>query len=116
MWLVGLLMAAVYAVVYWQQGVYATMGFQIYYILVSVYGFIQWKKDDEVVVGTSGNDGFEDRIAYRKLSGRVLLWSVLVYAAATAFMMLVLNRFTADPMPFADSSITQKIFERREML
>ena len=49
MWLVGLLMAAVYAVVYWQQGVYATMGFQIYYILVSVYGFIQWKKDDEVV-------------------------------------------------------------------
>ena len=115
MWLVGVLMAAVYAVVYWQQEVYATMGFQIYYLLVSVYGFIQWKRDESVAASESfrydnenetGAEKIEGNIVYRKLSGRVLLLSILVYAFATAFMMLVLNKFTADPMPFADSSIT----------
>ena len=45
MWIVGLGMALVYAIVYCQQGVYAYMCFQIYYILVSVYGFLQWGKD-----------------------------------------------------------------------
>ena len=98
MWLVGFLMAAVYAVVYFQQEVYASMGFQIYYVLVSIYGFLQWGKDK--VTETS------PQILYRKISLKVLLLSILVYAVSVSFMVLVLGRFTEDPMPFADSSIT----------
>ena len=139
MWLVGFLMAAVYAVVYFQQEVYASMGFQIYYVLVSIYGFLQWGKDklnggavpdgtsvsgvtsvgegDSVVAhaagGASGGEGLSrdsekvySQILYRRITLKVLMWSLLVYAVSVSFMVLVLGKFTEDPMPFADSSIT----------
>ena len=121
MWLVGFLMAAVYAVVYWQQEVYASMSFQIYYVLVSIYGFLQWGKD-KVAAGCSSagsegvgssddglsgrNDNVSTQILYRRMSLKVLLISVLIYAVSVSFMVLVLGNYTDDPMPFADSSIT----------
>lgn len=117
MWLVGFLMAAVYAVVYWQQEVYASMSFQIYYVLVSIYGFLQWGKDkvkasvaDEAIPGAENlnlsSETASLQIFYRKISLKVLLVSFLIYAAAVSFMVLVLGKYTDDPMPFADSSIT----------
>ena len=111
MWLVGFLMAAVYAVVYWQQEVYASMCFQIYYVLVSIYGFLQWGKDKlKAGAGEASLQGFTEsetsQIIYRKMPLKVLLLSVLIYAAVVSFMVLVLGKYTDDPMPFADSSIT----------
>ena len=133
MWLLGFLMAAVYAVVYWQQEVYASMSFQIYYVLVSIYGFLQWGKDKlnggavsgctsvaEVSSGVAhdaggalGGEGLSrdsekvsSQILYRRITLKVLMWSLLVYAVSVSFMVLVLGRYTEDPMPFADSSIT----------
>ena len=111
MWLVGFLMAAVYAVVYWQQEVYASMCFQIYYVLVSIYGFLQWGKDKlKAGAGEVSLQGVTEsetsQIIYRKMPLKVLLLSVLIYAAVVSFMVLVLGKYTDDPMPFADSSIT----------
>ena len=111
MWLVGFLMAAVYAVVYWQQEVYASMCFQIYYVLVSIYGFLQWGKDKlKAGAGEASLQGVTEsetsQIIYRKMPLKVLLLSVLIYAAVVSFMVLVLGKYTDDPMPFADSSIT----------
>lgn len=101
MWIVGLLMAAVYSLVYFQQGVYASMGFQIYYIMVSIYGFLQWRKDKYSTSDTSQNE-----ILYRKLPLKALLASGAIYLAATSFMVLVLGKITDDPMPWTDSSVT----------
>ena len=111
MWLVGFLMAAVYAVVYWQQEVYASMCFQIYYVLVSIYGFLQWGKDKlKAGAGEAPLQGVTEsetsQIIYRKMPFKVLLLSVLIDAAVVSFMVLVLGKYTDDPMPFADSSIT----------
>ena len=111
MWLVGFLMAAVYAVVYWQQEVYASMCFQIYYVLVSIYGFLQWGKDKLLAgAGEASLQGVPEsetsQIIYRKMPIKVMLFSVLIYAAMVSFMVLVLGKYTDDPMPFADSSIT----------
>ena len=111
MWLVGFLMAAVYAVVYWQQEVYASMCFQIYYVLVSIYGFLQWGKDKLLAgageVSLQGvTESNTSQIIYRKMPLKVMLLSVLIYATMVSFMVLVLGKYTDDPMPFADSSIT----------
>lgn len=111
MWLVGFLMAAVYAVVYWQQEVYASMCFQIYYVLVSIYGFLQWGKDKlKAGAGEASLQGVTEsetsQIIYRKMPLKVMLFSVLIYTAVVSFMVLVLGKYTDDPMPFADSSIT----------
>ena len=141
MWVVGLGMALVYAIVYCQQGVYAYMCFQIYYILVSVYGFLQWGKDrlinknaslapqapgttdaftapDNSTLGATDSnsalratDSYPDsqetsQITYSKVSLKVFLWSAIIYAASTAFMVYVLGSYTDDSMPWADSSVT----------
>ncbi|MBR4883116.1 MAG: nicotinamide mononucleotide transporter, partial [Bacteroidales bacterium] len=96
MWIIGLLMAAVYAVVYFQQGVYASMGFQVYYILVSIYGFFQWQRD---------KTGTKD-ILYRKIPLKILAGSALIYIAATYTMVMVLGKTTDDPVPWIDASVT----------
>lgn len=101
MWIVGLLMAAVYAVVYFQQAVYASMGFQLYYIAMSIYGFVQWKRDNSLTSGVSINE-----IVYRKLPLKVFVGSIVIYLAATLFLVMVLGKTTDDPMPWVDSSIT----------
>lgn len=159
MWVVGLGMALVYAIVYCQQGIYAYMCFQIYYILVSVYGFLQWGKDrlihknaslapqasgtiDSSTVPDNSTLGATDsnsalraianssalcatanssdlcatasssasqetsQITYRKVSLKVFIWSAIIYAASTAFMVYVLGSYTDDSMPWADSSVT----------
>ena len=109
MWIVGFLMAAVYSIVYFQQGVYASMGFQIYYILVSIYGFLQWKKDSSVEQNSENSSQrtvVTNEILYRKLPLKIFLASTVIYIAATSFMVLVLGNITDDPMPWTDSSIT----------
>ena len=42
LWIVGAIMPAVYAVVYFEAGLYADGGIQIYYILAAVYGWWAW--------------------------------------------------------------------------
>ena len=119
MWVVGFLMAVVYAVVYWQQEVYASMAFQVYYVVVSVYGFVLWGRDKILgrrLPAASGSDAGDpgraeensdsvQQIIYRRLSLKVFVWSMVVLVAATAFMVYVLGRYTSDPMPLADSLI-----------
>lgn len=111
MWAVGFIMALVYAVIYFQQGVYASMAFQIYYVLVSIYGFVLWGKDkmqgkEKTKLEEKDHTPQQSGIYYRRIPVKVLAASLGIYAAATAFMVLVLSRLTEDPMPFADSSIT----------
>ena len=141
MWVVGLGMALVYAIVYCQQGIYAYMCFQIYYILVSIYGFLQWGKDrlihknaslapqasgttdsstapdnstlgatdsDSALCATASSSASQEisQITYRRVSLKVFIWSAIIYAASTAFMVYVLGSYTDDSMPWADSSVT----------
>ena len=42
-WLAGMLMPAISLVVYWQSGLYADFGINVYYLLVAVYGLYLWR-------------------------------------------------------------------------
>lgn len=42
LWIAGLIMPAIYTVVYYQAGLYADFGLNIYYLLASFYGIYQW--------------------------------------------------------------------------
>lgn len=44
LWLACIVMPAVYLVVYYQAGLYADFGINVYYLLASVYGWIAWSK------------------------------------------------------------------------
>ena len=43
LWLVGLVMPVVHGTLYFQTGLYADFGMNVYYFLASVYGWLVWR-------------------------------------------------------------------------
>ena len=46
LWIFGFLCSALYVIVFFQSGFYADMSLQFYYLVVSVFGWINWRKKD----------------------------------------------------------------------
>lgn len=98
LWPLGFLASAVYTIVYWQTGFYADMVLQVYYLIVSLYGWYHW-------VFESGNDKGDALpvTRVRKKQGAVLLGVSLLLFVLIAF---VLNRFTDSDVPIGDALTT----------
>ena len=48
MWVVGLLTSAIYIYVFGSRGFYAMAGLNVYYVLISIYGFWKWTKAPDI--------------------------------------------------------------------
>lgn len=44
MWFFGIVSSAIMGIVFFQSGFYADMGLMLYYVIISIYGWIHWKK------------------------------------------------------------------------
>ena len=104
MWIVGFLTSLVYVFVFLHAKIYADMGLQIYYVLISIYGFYQWTRKKDAS-STSENSSAEV-IEYSHLNIRLFFGIstslVLVYLA----LWYVLNHFTDSPIPAGDAFTT----------
>ena len=47
MWVVGILMSLCYMVVFGVEGLYASMGLYVYYLGMSLYGWVQWGRQQQ---------------------------------------------------------------------
>jgi nicotinamide mononucleotide transporter len=83
MWVVGLLTASACAFSFAVQHVWASMGLNIYYLVMSVVGLIQWRKDGQQVG--------EGEIHLAALPKKVLLLSILLLAVGIGVMTPVLK-------------------------
>lgn len=83
MWVVGLLTASACAFSFAVQHVWASMGLNIYYLVMSVVGLIQWKK--------AGAQVGEGEIHLAVIPRKVLLISLALLVAGIAVMTLVLS-------------------------
>ena len=43
LWIAGIIMPAIYIFIYYDAGLYADFGINIYYLLIALYGWIVWK-------------------------------------------------------------------------
>ncbi len=53
LWVLGFLTSSFYLIIFFKSQLYADMGLQFYYIIVSIYGWFHWlgkRKDDKVIV------------------------------------------------------------------
>lgn len=96
LWLTGIVMPAIYTVVFYQSGLYADFGIQVYYIVAALYGFLFWKfgkKQDKPlpIVHTSVRQG-------------VILFLITVLVFIPIY--LILTKFTDSTVPFFDSATT----------
>ena len=96
LWLTGIIMPAIYTVVFFQSGLYADFGIQVYYIVAALYGFLFWKfgkKQDKPlpIVHTTARQGVI-----------LSLITILVFVP----IYLILTKFTDSTVPFFDSATT----------
>ena len=96
LWLVGLVMPVVHGTLYFQTGLYADFGMNVYYFLASVYGWLVWRNAPKTEKG-----GGISRTPARR-------WPMIAaaYAALHLFIYWVLVTFTNSTVPFWDSLTT----------
>ncbi len=96
LWLMGIIMPAIYTVVFYKSGLYADFGIQVYYIIAALYGFLFWtfgKKQEKPlpIVHTSARQG-------------VILFLITVLIFIPIY--LILTNFTDSTVPLYDSATT----------
>ena len=106
LWLVGFLMQALGIVLYYQKGLYADCGMEVYYIVMTVYGYINWtRRARKAALAGSGQElpvtHFERRYILPWLLATLAIWFVLWY---------FLSHFTDSTVPLADSFTTALSF------
>ncbi len=98
LWVLGFISSAVYVVVYFQSKFYADMSLQFYYLVVSAYGWISWKKEEQTIE----NRNLDIRISNSKDWFVFLLASVLL----SIILGVILQKFTDSPIPYWDGFTT----------
>lgn len=94
MWVVGILTSTACAFEFAITHVWASMGLNIYYVVMSVIGLLQWRKASEAVG--------EGEIHLSRLSRAVALWSAVLFVLGSLVLMQVL-RAAGDPAPRLDA-------------
>ena len=94
MWIVGILTGVACAFSFAVQHVWASMGLNIYYVVISVMGLYKWKKDSGKVEA--------GEIHLGRLDGRTALLSAVLTVAGTLIFTFILKS-TGDPAPVLDA-------------
>jgi nicotinamide mononucleotide transporter len=96
LWITGVIMPVIYMFVYWDAGLYADFGMQVYYALAAIYGLAVWKW------GKKRNQTTQEMpITHVKRS--LLLPSLFLFLTAWGALYLILATLTNSTVPVLDS-------------
>jgi nicotinamide mononucleotide transporter len=103
MWVVGILTSIAAMWVFFRQGLYASFGLNTYYLVTSVVGLWQWRRDIDRISqdGTAQDDG---TVRLKHLSLKTVAVSAVVVAAGTLALALVMEHLE-NPMSYLDSAV-----------
>ncbi|WP_240925081.1 nicotinamide riboside transporter PnuC [Maribellus sediminis] len=97
-WPTGLLTSALYVVVFFQAKLYADMGLQAYYVVISLYGWYFWLKGKK----PQEQEQVPVRLSSKRLRYILILASVVLYA----IILYILINFTDSDVPHMDAMTT----------
>jgi nicotinamide mononucleotide transporter len=100
LWPVGIVTSATYIYVFRDNGFYADMLLQVYYLVISVYGWWAWKH------GTPQKSKVTEELKIRRLNAKTALWSSTATIVIFIVMWYVLDNWTDSPVPLWDAIIT----------
>lgn len=108
-WPAGIITSALYVWVFLTARLYAEMTLQLYYMVISVYGWWRWKGDD-----TAASDSKQLSISRTSSS----LWQKLfaLNICGTILFYLLLKHYTDSHIPLIDGLITSMSFIATWML
>ena len=97
LWIVGIIMPALYIFTYYKAGLYADFGMQIYYLSAAVYGYACWKS------GRRNDSKKETSISRTPLT--VYPFCILFFSATWGVIYWILIHFTNSNVPVCDSFV-----------
>lgn len=98
LWPLGFIASAVYTVVYLKSGFYADMVLQVYYLVISVYGWYHWV--------FRGDQNKSRELPVTKLDKKLGLLLLLISLLLFVLIAFVLNYFTNSDVPIGDALTT----------
>lgn len=127
MWVVGAISGAAYIIIFMNQRLFANMSIQIYYLLVSIYGWLAWtrikrmakRSKAEAKSGTEaeaetetgagawaepGGGETRDKICYKHADKKTLAWSFVLFVVLSSLLYAFLEIIDKDPMPLLDAA------------
>ena len=97
-WPIGLLTSVLYVWVFFASKLYADMGLQMYYVVISIYGWYEW------LFGNTTNHSEPIKVS------RITLKMSIILSVISFFLFLliwfILKNYTDSPVPMADSLAT----------
>lgn len=122
LWIAGIIMPAIYLVVYYKAGLYADVGINIYYLLAAIYGWIVWKYGNHlkqyfhrkklgmdvetITINNNPEEKSDEELPITKVSLRKLPILTVVFSLAFIAIALLLIQYTDSTVPWWDSFIT----------
>ena len=94
LWLTGIIMPVIYMFVYYEAGLYADFGMQIYYTLAAIYGFLYWR---------FGRKKEQKEVPITHFPRRLILPALLVFFVIWGVLYLILIHATNSTVPVLDS-------------
>ncbi len=115
LWPLGIITSVAYIYIFFSGKFYADMGLQIYFVLISIYGWYYWSR--------GGSKAVKGELPVHRINRQQLLLLFLTFALSWAGIYFVLVRFTDSTVPLGDSfttalaivatwMLTQKIIEQ----
>lgn len=101
LWIASIIMPAIYLAVYYQAGLYADFGINIYYLVVAVYGWFLWKHGH-----TPTDTSSTGELPVTHVPRKHLLPLTLVFLSSFILIAYLLIHFTDSNVPWPDSLTT----------
>ncbi len=98
LWPLGIVTSAFYIYVFFTSKFYADMGLQVYYLVISIYGWWHWLY--------GGDPLGKEELRITRTSIKIWVILSLVSIALFGVMTVVLINFTDSPVPYGDAFVT----------
>jgi len=98
LWPLGLVTSAAYVYIFFTGKFYADMGLQVYYVLISIYGWYYWSRG-----GARADKG---ELPVIRINRKQLILLFLTFGLSWAGIYVVLARYTDSTVPLGDSFTT----------
>lgn len=98
LWPLGIITSAFYIYVFFTSKFYADMGLQVYYLVISIYGWWHWLY--------GGDPLGKEELPIGRTSLKIWVNLFLVSIALFGVMAFVLVNFTDSPVPYGDAFVT----------
>jgi nicotinamide mononucleotide transporter len=95
LWLFGLLSSLLYVIVFFKSKIYADMGINIYYVIISIYGWIHWS--------TSNNKG---SLPFSRLNLKQTILLLITTILLFLLIAFILTKYTDSDVAIFDAVVT----------